>query len=92
MNRFAGPVRPALESHISVVMKRSIPDLTGDETIFEVPLDDVAVARLMTLSETTKVEPRLLLASLLRDILEDDAIENGDGLDGPDPLAHKHLH
>ncbi len=72
-------------------MKRSIPDLIGDETVFEVPVNDEDMARLMALAESSKVDPRMLLASIIHDVLVDDEIMHGDGLDGPDPLAHKHL-
>lgn len=72
-------------------MRRPIPDLTGDETIFEVPVNDEDMARLMALAESSKVDPRMLLASIIHDVLVDDEIMHGDGLDGPDPHAHKHL-
>ena len=72
-------------------MKRPIPDLTGDETVFEVPVNDEDMPRLMALAESSKIDPRMLLASIIYDVLQDDALAHGDGLDGPDPFDPKHL-
>jgi hypothetical protein len=73
-------------------MKRApLPELTGDETVFEVPVNDVDMARLMAVCEAHKIDPRMFLASIVHDVLEDDEFAHGDGFDGPDPLVRKHL-
>jgi len=46
-----------------------------DEELTEFPvfLDDVTTARLLELSEAIKVAPSVLIASMIHDVLEDDA-------------------
>lgn len=62
-----------------------------------VGFDDVSMARLMELSEKTKVPPRLLIASIVKKVLEDDYVaECSRGDDDTDTIyrknANKDLH
>lgn len=74
-------------------MSRADNQLQDDEeyTVFEVPLDDVSVARLMRLAEAHKLDPRIFLASIVRDVLEDDELAHGDVIE-IDPAAGKYTH
>lgn len=51
---------------------------SDDGTYFRVgPFDDETTAMLMELSEATHCEPAKLIASILRDVLVDDALQHG---------------
>lgn len=50
---------------------------TPNQTAFRVVLDDETTALLMELSEACHCEPTVLLASLARDVLVDDALCHG---------------
>lgn len=50
-------------------------------TTFEVPLNDDAVERLLALAKATKTPPQILLASLLDELLRDEAEANGNASD-----------
>lgn len=47
-----------------------------DQTVFPVALDDKTVARLMEICDEAKAPPAAVIASILHDVLEDDAFEN----------------
>jgi hypothetical protein len=72
-------------------MKRTPLSEDEDYTVFEVPLDDVSVARLMAIAENHKMDPRMFLALICRDVLEDDELAHGDTID-IDPKAGKYAH
>jgi hypothetical protein len=42
-------------------------------TVFEVMLDDLTVARLIEISDLCHADPATVIASIVRDVLEDDA-------------------
>ena len=55
----------------------STPDSDEEIVTFSVDLDLTTVGRLMALAEVVCEAPQKILASLLTDILRDDARENG---------------
>lgn len=63
------------------------------ETVFDgVALDDVTVGRLMALCEHAKVPPKIIIAAIVRDVLEDDANEHDEPTDVARPDANHDLH
>jgi hypothetical protein len=48
---------------------------------FRVTLDDVTVARLMEIADACHAPPTAVIAALVRDVLEDDALAHGEGTD-----------
>ena len=43
------------------------------EAVLQIPLDDLTVARLMEVADVCHAPPELVAASILHDVLEDDA-------------------
>jgi predicted transcriptional regulator len=56
-----------------------------DDTAFRVVLDDQTVARLIEVAEACHADPATIIASLVHDVLEDDALAHL-------PDAHEKLH
>lgn len=54
------------------VMKAFFAD--NSRVVFPVGLDDLTVARLMEIADDAKLHPAQLIAAIVRDVLEDDAI------------------
>jgi hypothetical protein len=48
------------------------------ETGFRVTLDDLTVARLMELADVCHAPPAVVIAAIVRDVLEDDARAHGE--------------
>lgn len=60
-----------------------------DSTVtFPVSLDLITVERLMRLAEVCQDAPTRIMASILHDVLKDDASENGEAV----PPGVNHLH
>lgn len=57
-------------------MNNAFHDDDEDQTIFPVALDDKTVARLMEICDEAKAAPAMVIASILHDVLEDDATEH----------------
>lgn len=50
-----------------------------DLTYFDgIGLDDVTVARLIEVCEAAKAPPKAVIAAIVRDVLEDDALQSAD--------------
>lgn len=65
-------VRDSRIVHICPAMRDADSIDDDDLTVFEVALSDASMRRLMRLSALTKVEPPLLLDSIIHDVLLDD--------------------
>lgn len=78
-------------------MPRSFND-DESTTAFEVRLDDLTMARLLEIAESGKIPPAMLIASIVADVLEDDALAHPDGDVDTEaetvvrPSANKDLH
>jgi len=46
----------------------------AEQTGFHIFLDDVTVARLIEVAESCHASPRQIIAAIVRDVLEDDAL------------------
>lgn len=58
--------------------------LSHDEmTQFRVRLDDETVARLIAIADACHAQPAELIAAIVHDVLEDDALAH---MEGPEPL------
>lgn len=60
-------------------------DELEDLVEFRIRLDDLTVARLMEVADNAHADPRVVVAAIIRDVLEDDARANYDGPFGPTP-------
>lgn len=54
-------------------MNTAFHDDDEDQTVFLLALDDKTVARLMEICDLAKSPPAMVIASILHDVLEDDA-------------------
>lgn len=52
-------------------------DSRDDETRFEIGLDHETVRRLMEVADLSHAEPRVILASIIHDVLHDDELAHG---------------